>query len=93
LYVRNTLPALYDILDQLILDVSLDLISGRNEWITKRLPSREVQLSMKIIDTSTYTVTTLSATSLQYISNYETMFVTYSLVDDFCTLLHDWLCK
>ena len=90
LYVRHTLPALNDILDRLILDVSLDLISGRKEWITKWLPSREVQLSMKKIDQSTYRVTTLSTSSFQYISNYETQFVTYTFVDELCTLLHDW---
>jgi hypothetical protein len=45
--VRHTLPALYDILERLVLDISLDLISGRKEWLTKRLPSKEVQLAMK----------------------------------------------
>jgi hypothetical protein len=40
------------------------------------LPYREVQSSMKKIDQSTYRVTTLSATSLWYITNYETEYVT-----------------
>jgi hypothetical protein len=51
--IRHTLPALYDILERLVLDVSLDLISGRKEWQTKRLPSEEVQLTMKKMDEST----------------------------------------
>jgi hypothetical protein len=42
----------------------------------KRLPSSKVQLSMKKIDQSTYRVTTLSATSLWYVINYETEYVT-----------------
>jgi hypothetical protein len=73
--VRHTLPALCYILERLF-DVSLDLISDKKEWQTKWLPSREVQLSMKKIDQSTYRVTTLSATSLWYITNYETEYVT-----------------
>jgi hypothetical protein len=93
LYLRHTFPALYDILEWLILDVSLDLISGRKECTTKWLPSTEVQLSMKKIDQSTYRVTTLSTSSFQYISNYETQFVTYTFVDELCTLLHDWFCN
>jgi hypothetical protein len=88
--VRHTHPALYDILEQLILDVSLDLISGRKEWLTIQLPSKEVQLSMKKIDQSTYRVTTLSTASLWYVTNYETEFVTYLLVNELCTLLHKW---
>jgi len=45
--VRHTLPALYNILERQVLDVSLDLISNRKEWQTKRLPSKKVQLSMR----------------------------------------------
>jgi hypothetical protein len=74
--VRQTLPALYDILERLVLDVSLDLISGRKEWLTKRLPNKEVQLSMKKMDQSTYRVTTLSTYSLWYVTMSETGFVT-----------------
>jgi hypothetical protein len=76
--VRHTLPALYDILERLVLDVSLDLISGRKEWQTKRLPSKEVQLSMKKMDQSTYRVTALSTYSLSYVTMSETCFVTYT---------------
>jgi hypothetical protein len=54
------------------------LISGRKEWQTKRLPSKEVQLSMKKMDESTYRVTALSTYSLQYVTMYETGFVTYT---------------
>jgi len=75
--VRHTLPALYDILERLVLDVSLDLISGRKEWVTKRLPSKEVQLAMKKMDQSMYRVTSLSTFSLRYIMMSETVFVTY----------------
>jgi hypothetical protein len=75
--VRHTLPALYDILERLVLDVSLDLISGRKEWVTKRLPSKEVQLAMKKMDQSMYRVTTLSTFSLLYVTMSETVFVTY----------------
>ena len=76
--VRHTLPALYDILERLVLDVSLDLISGRKEWQTKQLPSKEVQLSMKKMDESTYRVTALSTYSLSYVTMSETGFVTYT---------------
>jgi hypothetical protein len=75
--VRHTLPALYDILERLVLDVSLDLISGRKEWVTKRLPSKEVQLAMKKMDQSTYRVITLSTFSLRHVTMSETVFVTY----------------
>jgi hypothetical protein len=71
--VRYTLPALYDILERLLLDNSLDLISGRKEWLTKRLPTKEVQLSMKKIDQTTCRVTTLSTFSLQYVTMPETV--------------------
>jgi hypothetical protein len=40
--VRHSLPALYNILERLVLDVSLDLISGSKDWVTKRLPTKEV---------------------------------------------------
>jgi hypothetical protein len=76
--VRHTLPALYSILERLVLDVSLDLISNRKDWQTKRLPSKKVQLSMERMDESTYRVTTLSTYSLRYVTMYETGFVTYT---------------
>jgi len=76
--VWHTLPALNNILERLLLDVSLDLISGRKEWQTKRLPSKEVQLSMKKMDQSTYRVTALSTYSLSYVTMSETCFVTYT---------------
>jgi hypothetical protein len=75
--VRHTIPALYDILERLVLDVSLDLISGKKESVTKRLPSKEVQLAMKKMDQSMYRVTSLSTFSLRYIMMSETVFVTY----------------
>ena len=74
--VRHSLPALYDILERLVLDVSLDLISGRKDWVTKRFPSKEVQLAMKKMDQTTYRVTTLSTFSLRYVTMSETCFVT-----------------
>jgi hypothetical protein len=74
--VRHSLPALYDILERLVLDVSLDLISGRKDWVTKRFPSKEVQLAMKKMDQTTYRVTTLSTFSLRYVTMAETCFVT-----------------
>jgi hypothetical protein len=76
--VWHTLPALYNILERLLLDVSLDLIFGRKEWQTKRLPSKEGQLSMKKMDESTYRVTALSTYLLRYVTMYETSFVTYT---------------
>jgi hypothetical protein len=51
----------------------------------KRLPSSKVQLSMKKIDQSTYRVTTLSATSLWYVINYETEYVTCHFITVFLT--------
>ena len=74
--VRHSLPALYDILERLVLDVSLDLISGRKDWVTKRFPSKEVQLAMKKMVQTTYRVTTLSTFSLWYVTMSETGFVT-----------------
>jgi hypothetical protein len=74
--VWHSLPALYDILERLLLDVSLDLISGRKDWVTKRFPTKEVQLAMKKMDQTTYRVTTLSTFSLQYVTMSETGFVT-----------------
>jgi len=73
---RHSLPALYDILERLVLDVSLDLISGRKDWVTKRFPTKEVQLAMKKMDQTTYRVTTLSTFSLRYVTMSETGFVT-----------------
>jgi hypothetical protein len=52
--VWHSLPALYDIHERLLLDVSLDLISGRKDWVTKRFPTKEVQLAMKKMDQTTY---------------------------------------
>jgi len=74
--VRHSLPALYDILERLVLDVSLDLISGRKEWVTKWFPTKEVQLAMKKMDQTTYRVTNLSTFSLWYVTMSETGFVT-----------------
>jgi len=71
--VRHSLPALYGILERLLLDVSLDLISGRKDWVTKRFPTKEVQLAMK---KTTYRVTTFSIFSLWYVIMSETGFVT-----------------
>jgi hypothetical protein len=74
--VRRSLPALYDILESFLLVVSLDLISGRKDWVTKRFPTKEVQLAMKKMDQTMYRVTTSSTFSLRYITMSETGFVT-----------------
>ncbi len=74
--VRHSLPAHYDILERLLLDVSLDLISGRKDWVTKQFPTKEVQLAMKKMDQTMYRVTTLSTFSLLYVTMSETGFVT-----------------
>jgi len=74
--VRHSLPAMYDIPERLVLDVSLDLISGRKGWVTKWFPTKEVQLAMKKMDQTTYRVTTLSTFSLWYVTMSETGFVT-----------------
>ncbi len=74
--VRHSLPALYDILERLLLDVSLDLITGRKDWVTKRFPTKKVQLAMKKMDQKIYRVTTLSTFSLRYVTMSETGFIT-----------------
>jgi len=75
--VRHSLPALFDIFERLIRDVSLDLVSGRKDYETLRLPSREVTNNAKKIDNTTYVITRLSETELRYVMCYKPVTITF----------------
>jgi hypothetical protein len=66
--VRHTLPALFDILECLTLDVSLGIISGRKTYETIRKPPRLVPDNANKIDNTTYIVVAQNATIMQCIN-------------------------
>lgn len=52
--VRHTLPALFDILEHLIRDLSLDVISGRKAYETLHRPQRNVIAHADLINPTTH---------------------------------------
>jgi len=60
--VRHTLQALFDILERLMLDVSLDVISGRKTYETIRKPPWLVLDNANKIENTTYVVVAQNAT-------------------------------
>ena len=66
--VRHTLPALFDILECLMLDVSLDVLSGRKTYETIRKPPWLVLDNANKIDNTTYVVVAQNATIIRYIN-------------------------
>jgi hypothetical protein len=70
--VRHTLPTLFDILEHLMLAVSLDVISDKKTYETLWKPPRLVVVAAAQIDFTTNIIITMSATVIQYINRKKT---------------------